>query len=75
MVVTLRHVLLLALLLASPAVAQAAQATKGTVPRFESSQCPKLKGIEWLVDASCGYLIVPENRSRPAGVTSGVNLP
>jgi pimeloyl-ACP methyl ester carboxylesterase len=69
MVVTLRHVLLLALLLTSPVVAQAAQATEGAVPRFEPSQCPTLKGVEWLVDASCGYLIVPENRSRPAGRT------
>ena len=37
------------------------------MPRYEPSPCPKLKGVEWLADASCGYLVVPENRSRPAG--------
>ncbi len=69
MVVTHRRILLLALLLASPIVARAAQTGEGTatVPRFEPSPCPKLKGVEWLADASCGYLVVPENRSRPAG--------
>ena len=39
------------------------------MPRYEPSPCPKLKGVEWLADASCGYLVVPENRGRPAGRT------
>jgi pimeloyl-ACP methyl ester carboxylesterase len=70
-VVTQRHVLLLALLLASPTVARAAPGAEGTatVPRFEEAPCPKLQGVEWLTDATCGYLVVPEDRSRPAGRT------
>ncbi len=39
------------------------------MPRFEEAPCPKLEGVEWLADASCGYLVVPEDRSRPAGRT------
>jgi hypothetical protein len=71
LVVTQRHVLLLALLLASPTVARAAQGAEGTatVPRFEEAPCPKPQGVEWLTDATCGYLVVPEDRSRPAGRT------
>jgi pimeloyl-ACP methyl ester carboxylesterase len=71
MVVTHRHILLLALLLASPAVARAAQTDQGiaTVPRFEPALCPKLPGAEELAKASCGYLVVPENRNRPTGRT------
>jgi pimeloyl-ACP methyl ester carboxylesterase len=71
MVVTHRHILLLALLLASPTVARAAQTAEGTatVPRFEPASCPKLPGAEELVKASCGYLVVPENRNRPTGRT------
>src|SRR6478609_4378098 len=71
MAVTHQHILLLALLLASPTVARAAQTAEGTatVPRFEPAPCPKLKGVEWLADASCGYLVVPEDRSRPTGRT------
>ena len=67
MVVAHRHILLLALLLASPAVARAAQTSEGTatVPRFEPAPCPKLPGAEELAKASCGYLVVPENRNRP----------
>jgi pimeloyl-ACP methyl ester carboxylesterase len=34
------------------------------VPRFEPAPCPKLQGAEALADASCGYLVVPENRSQ-----------
>jgi len=69
MVVTHRHILLLALLLASPIVARAAQAAEGpaTVPRLEPAPCPKLQGAETLADASCGYLVVLEDRSRPNG--------
>ena len=64
-------ILLLALLLASPIVARAAQAAEGTAtaPRFEPAPCPKLPGAEELAKASCGYLVVPENRSRPNGRT------
>jgi pimeloyl-ACP methyl ester carboxylesterase len=71
MAVAHQHLLLLALLLASPTVARAAQAAEGTanVPRFEPSPCPKLEGVEWLADASCGYLVVLEDRSRPTGRT------
>lgn len=39
------------------------------MPRFEPAPCPKLPGAEALAKASCGYLVVPENRSRPAGRT------
>jgi hypothetical protein len=71
MVVTHRYILLVALLLASPAVALAAQTGEGTapVPRFEPAPCPKLPGAEELAKASCGYLVVPENRNRPTGRT------
>ncbi len=71
MVVSHRHILLLALLLASPTVARAAQTAEGTAtaPRFEPAPCPKLPGAEELAKASCGYLVVPENRSRPTGRT------
>jgi pimeloyl-ACP methyl ester carboxylesterase len=71
MAVTHRHLLLLALLLASPIVARAAQGAEGTatVPRFEPAPCPKLPGTEELAKASCGFLVVPENRSRPNGRT------
>ena len=40
-----------------------------TVPRFEPASCPKLQGVEWLAHASCGYLIVLEDRSKPNGRT------
>ena len=71
MAVTHRRLLLLALLLASPTVARAAQAAEGTatVPRFEPAPCPTLAGAEELAKASCGYLVVPENRSQPNGRT------
>ncbi len=39
------------------------------VPRFEPSACPTLAGAEELDKASCGYLVVPENRSQPNGRT------
>jgi pimeloyl-ACP methyl ester carboxylesterase len=65
MVVTL----LLALLLASPTVARAAQTAEGLVPRFEPARCPKLPGAEEVTKASCGYLVVLEDRNRPTGRT------
>ena len=39
------------------------------VPRFEPAPCPKLPGAEELAKASCGYLVVLENHSRPTGRT------
>ena len=39
------------------------------VPRFEPAPCPKVQGAEALADASCGYLVVPENRSQATGRT------
>ena len=54
----------------APAVsAQDAPTAAGEVPRFEPAPCPKLPGAEELAKASCGYLVVPENRSRPTGRT------
>ena len=69
--VTHQQLLLIVLLLTSPIVARAALAAEGTapVPRFEPAPCPKLPGAEELAKASCGYLVVPENRSRPEGRT------
>ncbi len=71
MAIARQYLLLLALLLASPSVALAAQAAEATatVPRFEPADCPKLQGAEELAKASCGYLVVPENRSQPNGRT------
>jgi pimeloyl-ACP methyl ester carboxylesterase len=67
--VTHQHLLLLALLLALPVLARAEDIAPLPVPRFESATCPKLPGADELVKASCGYLVVPENRSRPTGRT------
>jgi pimeloyl-ACP methyl ester carboxylesterase len=67
MAVIHHHFLLVTLLFVSPAVARAAQAEETAVPRFDPTPCPKLQGVEWLADATCGYLVVPEDRSRPAG--------
>ena len=69
MAVCHRHLLLLALLLASSALARAEDISPPKVPRFEPAPCPKLAGAEELAKASCGYLVVPENRSRPNGRT------
>jgi pimeloyl-ACP methyl ester carboxylesterase len=62
--------LVLALLLfASLALTHVAQAAAGSanVPRFEPAACAKLQGVEWLTHATCGYLVVPEDRSKPYG--------
>jgi len=71
MAITHPHFILLALLVASSVMARAAQAAEGpaTVPRFEPAPCPALQGAETLADASCGYLVVLEDRSRPNGRT------
>jgi pimeloyl-ACP methyl ester carboxylesterase len=67
---TYRHLLVLALLFASPAMARVARAAHtATVPRFEPALCAKIQGVEWLLHASCGYLVVAEDRSRPNGRT------
>jgi pimeloyl-ACP methyl ester carboxylesterase len=39
------------------------------VPRFEPAPCPKLPGAEEVAKASCGYLVVLEDRNRPTGRT------
>ena len=52
-----------------PPLARAEDVTPPQVPRFEPAPCPKLPGAEELAKASCGYLVVPENRSRPTGRT------
>jgi pimeloyl-ACP methyl ester carboxylesterase len=62
-----RVTLLFVFLLSAPG--PVAQAETSSVPRFESAPCPKLPGAEALAKASCGYLFVPENRSRPVGRT------
>jgi pimeloyl-ACP methyl ester carboxylesterase len=69
MAISHEHILLLTLLLASPVVERATQAAEGTatVPHFEPAPCPKLQGAEALADASCGYLVVPEDRRRQNG--------
>jgi len=43
-------------------------ATPNAVPRFEASECPKPQS-EALANARCGYLVVPEDRSKPTGRT------
>jgi len=61
---------MLALLFAAPAaLAPAEDIAPSPVPRFEPAPCPKLREVKALAEASCGYLVVPENRSRPTGRT------
>jgi pimeloyl-ACP methyl ester carboxylesterase len=65
-----RHPFLLALLCAPSVTAGCTQANQpATVPRFEPATCPKIQGVEWLNTASCGYLVVPEDRRNPKGGT------
>jgi pimeloyl-ACP methyl ester carboxylesterase len=59
---------LLTALALSPAKAPAAQSA--ATPRFESASCPvSAEPIPALQTARCGYLVVPENRSKPEGRT------
>jgi pimeloyl-ACP methyl ester carboxylesterase len=60
--------LLLTLVLVTIPVLVLAQ-SNDLLPRFEPAPCPKLEGAEALADATCGYLVVPEDRSRPHGRT------
>ena len=39
------------------------------MPCFEPAPCPKLPGAEEVAKASCGYLVVLEDRNRPTGRT------
>ena len=69
MAVTYQHFLLVGLLVALSGLAYAENAGPPPVPRFEPAPCPKLPGADELAKAGCGYLVVPENRSRPSGST------
>jgi pimeloyl-ACP methyl ester carboxylesterase len=55
--------------LAPAASAQDVPTAAGQVPRFEPAPCPKLPGADELAKASCSYLVVLENHSRPTGRT------
>jgi pimeloyl-ACP methyl ester carboxylesterase len=55
--------------LAAAVSAQDATTGAGQVPRFEPAPCPKLTGTDELAKASCGYLVVLEDHSRPTGRT------
>src|SRR3712207_6388619 len=53
-----------------PGVAPAAGPAQARYePRFESAPCPDLPEPVALPTARCGFLVVPENRSRPEGRT------
>jgi pimeloyl-ACP methyl ester carboxylesterase len=54
--------------MSGPVVSRAA-ATPAAVPRYTPTTCPKIAGIDWLDRATCGYLVVPENRSKQNGRT------
>jgi pimeloyl-ACP methyl ester carboxylesterase len=57
------------LLMASVASGQqSATARVPMVPRFEPAACPSIP-VKALANASCGYLVVPEDRSQPHGST------
>ena len=71
MAVTHQHLLLLALLLASPMWREPHRPPKELQPCRASSprRARNCRGPKTLAKASCGYLVVPENRSRPTGRT------
>ncbi len=70
MTINRRHLLALAILFGLSVTTQGARADRpATVPRFERATCSKIEGVEWLANADCGYLVVPEDRSRPNGRT------
>src|SRR5262245_42950525 len=64
-----QHFLLVGILVVLPGLAYAENAGPPPVPPFEPTPCPKLPGADELTKANCGYLVVPENRSRPSGRT------
>src|ERR1700679_4387643 len=47
---------------------QTAAAGVPSVPRFDPAACPAIP-VKALANASCGYLVVPEDRSEPTGGT------
>src|SRR5271168_2559840 len=60
---------LFTLLMASVASGQQSAAARvPMVPRFEPAACPSIP-VKPLANASCGYLVVPEDRSQPHGST------
>ncbi|HEY1682777.1 MAG TPA: alpha/beta hydrolase [Candidatus Tumulicola sp.] len=62
--------LMLLSLLAFAALFAANPAARPVTPRFETSACPKTaEPMKALSSARCGFLIVPENRSKPNGRT------
>lgn len=70
MSVALRSLLVFALLIVRPATARVAGAdTAAAVPRFEPTPCAHIHGVSWLRHASCGYLVVPEDRRERNGRT------
>src|SRR5262245_56116273 len=60
---------LLPVLFLAPLAVARADSGPLPLPRFEPAPCPRLQGAEELSKASCGYLVVPENRSRQSGRT------
>jgi pimeloyl-ACP methyl ester carboxylesterase len=46
-----------------------ASAAPAATPRYTPTTCPAIAGVEWLAHATCGYLVVPENRSKHNGRT------
>jgi pimeloyl-ACP methyl ester carboxylesterase len=70
MTIAYRRALVLALLLTSAVMPGCAQADRtAAVPRFEPARCAKIQGVEWLAHATCGYLVVLEDRRRRSGRT------
>ena len=69
--------LLLTLVLVTIPVAALTQ-SNDLLPRFEPAPCPKLEGAEALADATCGYLVVPEESQpalRPHNSAHGCEIP
>jgi pimeloyl-ACP methyl ester carboxylesterase len=69
---THQHILVSPLVIVASFLAITAPGTPAaasSVPRFEPAACAKIDGVEWLAHASCGYLVVPENRNVPNGRT------
>jgi pimeloyl-ACP methyl ester carboxylesterase len=64
--------LVASVLVVLPGVARAGGAAQaGYEPRFESAPCPDLpEPVALPGNARCGFLVVPENRSRPEGPTT-----